>query len=38
LMGSNGMSTGYFSSVVEDIKEHMAESVLYPGVQVYWWL
>ena len=38
LMGSNGMSTGYFSSVVEDTKEHMAESVLCPGVQVYWWL
>ncbi len=38
-MGSNGMSTGYFSSVVEDIKEHGAAFVLQcPGVQVYWWL
>ena len=25
--GSNGMSTGYFSSVVEDIKEHVAAFV-----------
>jgi hypothetical protein len=36
--GSNGMSTGYFSSVVEDIKEHLAAFVLCPGEQVYWWL
>ena len=36
--GSNGMSTGYFSSVVEDIKEHVAAFVLCPGAQVYWWL
>jgi hypothetical protein len=36
--GTNGMSTGCFSSVVEDIKEHMAAFVLCPGVQVYWWL
>jgi hypothetical protein len=36
--GSNGMSTDYFSSVVEDIKEHVAAFVLCPGVQVYWWL
>jgi hypothetical protein len=38
LTGSNGMSTGYFSSVVEDIKEHVAAFVLCPGAQVYWWL
>jgi hypothetical protein len=37
-MGSNGMSTGYFSSVVEDIKVHVAAFVQCPGVQVYWWL
>jgi hypothetical protein len=36
--GSNGMSTGYFSSIVEDIKEHVAAFVLCPGAQVYWWL
>ncbi len=36
--GSNRMSTGYFSSVVEDIKEHVAAFVQCPGVQVYWWL
>jgi hypothetical protein len=36
--GSNGMSTGYFSSVVEDIKEHVAAFVQCPGTQVCWWL
>jgi hypothetical protein len=36
--GSNGMSTGYFSSVVKDIKEHVAAFVQCPGAQVYWWL
>ncbi len=36
--GSNRMSTGYFLSVVKDIKEHVAAFVLCPGVQVYWWL
>ncbi len=36
--GSNWMSTGYFLSVVEDIKEHVAAFVLCLGVQVYWWL
>jgi hypothetical protein len=35
---SNGMSTGYFSSVVEDIKEHVAAFLQCPGAQVYWWL
>ncbi len=37
-MGSNGMSTGYFSSVVKDIKEHVAAFALCPGAQVYCWL
>ncbi len=37
-MGSNGMSTGYFSSIVEDIKKHVAAFVQCPGVQVYGWL
>ncbi len=37
-MGSNGMSTGYFSSIVEDIKEHVAAFFQCPGAQVYWWL
>ncbi len=36
--GSNGMSTGYFSSIVEDIKEHVVAFDLCPGAQVYWWL
>jgi hypothetical protein len=36
--GSNGMSTGYFSSIVKNIKEHVAAFVLCPGAQVYWWL
>jgi hypothetical protein len=36
--GSNGMSTGYFLSIAEDIKEHVAAFVLCPGAQVYWWL
>jgi hypothetical protein len=36
--GTNGISTGYFSSVVEEIKEHVAAFVLCPGAQVYWWL
>ncbi len=36
--GTNRMSTGYFLSVVEDIKEHVAAFVFCPGVQVYWWL
>ena len=34
--GSNGMSTGYFLSIVDDIKEHMAAFVLCLGAQVYW--
>jgi hypothetical protein len=37
-MGSNGMSTEYFFSIVKNIKEHVAAFVLCPGAQVYWWL
>jgi hypothetical protein len=36
--GTNGIFTGYFSSLVEEIKEHVAAFVLCPGEQVYWWL
>ncbi len=36
--GSNGMSTGYFPSVVQEIYEHVAAFIAYPGAQVYWWL
>jgi hypothetical protein len=36
--GTNGISTGYFLSVVKEIKEHVAAFVLCPGAQVYWWL
>jgi hypothetical protein len=33
-MGSNGMSTGYFSSMVKEIKEHVAAIILCPGSDV----
>ena len=33
--GLNGMTTGYFSSVVQDISEHVAAFVACPGAQVY---
>jgi hypothetical protein len=36
--GSNGMSTGYISSVAKDIKQHVAAFVQCPGAQVYWGL
>ncbi len=36
--GTNGISNGNFSSIVEEIKEHVAAFVLCPGAQVYWWL
>jgi hypothetical protein len=36
--GSNSMSTGYFSSVVQEISEHVAAFIACPGAQVYWWL
>jgi hypothetical protein len=32
---TNGMSTGYFSSVVKDIKAHVAAFILCPAAQVY---
>jgi hypothetical protein len=32
------MSTGYFLSVFENIKWHVAAFLLCPGAQVYWWL
>jgi hypothetical protein len=38
LMGSNGMSTGYFSSMVEEIKEHVAAFILCLGALAHWWL
>jgi hypothetical protein len=36
--GLNGMFTGYFSSVVQEISEHVAAFIACLGVQVYWWL
>ena len=36
--GSNGLTTGYFSSVVQTISEHVTAFVACPGAQVYWWL
>jgi hypothetical protein len=36
--GLNGMSTGYFFSVVQEISEHVAAFIACPGAQVYWWL
>ncbi len=36
--GLNGTATGYFSSVVQEISEHIAVFVTCPGAQVYWWL
>ncbi len=36
--GSNGMSTGYFSSRVQEISKHIAAFIACPGTQVYWWL
>ena len=35
---SNGMSTCYFSSVVQEISEHVAAFIACPGAQGYWWL
>jgi hypothetical protein len=34
----NGMTVGYFSSVVQDILAHVSAFVACPGAQVYWWL
>jgi hypothetical protein len=36
--GLNGMSTGYFSSMVQEISEHTAAFIACPGAHVYWWL
>jgi len=36
--GSSGKYTGYFSSVVESINDHIKNFVACPGAQVYWWL
>ena len=36
--GSNGRTTGYFSSVVQEISMHVAAFIACPGAQVYWWL
>ncbi len=36
--GSNGMTTGYFPSVVQELPEHVAAFFTCPGAQVYWWL
>ena len=35
---SNGIHTGYFSSVVEEIKAHVAAFIRCPTAQVYYWL
>jgi hypothetical protein len=34
----NGMTAGYFSSVVQDILAHVSAFVACLGAQVYWWL
>jgi hypothetical protein len=34
----NGMTAGYFSSVVQEILVHVSAFVACPGAQVYWWL
>jgi hypothetical protein len=36
--GSNGNYTGYFSSMVKSINNHIKNFVACPGAQVYWWL
>ncbi len=36
--GLNGMSTGYFSSMVQEISEHVDAFIACLGAQVYWWL
>jgi hypothetical protein len=36
--GTNGTTTGYFLSIIEEIREHMAAFILCPATQVYWWL
>ncbi len=36
--GSNGMTTGYFSSVVQELSGHVVAFITCPGAQMYWWL
>jgi hypothetical protein len=36
--GTNGMTTGYFSSVILEIRDHVAAFTMCPVAQVYWWL
>jgi hypothetical protein len=36
--GMNRMVTGYFSSVVPEIQNHVAAFTMSPAAQVYWWL
>ncbi len=36
--GTNSMTTGYFSSVVPEIQDHIAAFTMCPAAQVYWWL
>jgi hypothetical protein len=36
--GTNGTTTGYFLSVIEEIREHVAAFILCPAAQVYLWL
>ncbi len=36
--GTNGMTTGYFSSIVPEIRDHVAAFTTCPAAQVYWWL
>ncbi len=36
--GSNRKYTGYFSSVMETINDHVRHFVVCPGAQVYCWL
>ena len=34
--GLNGMTTGYFFGVVQELSEHVAALITCPGAQVYW--
>jgi hypothetical protein len=36
--GLNCMTTGYFSSVVQEISEYVKAFIACTGAQVYWWL
>jgi hypothetical protein len=36
--GTNGMTTGYFSSIVPEIRDHVAAFTMCPAAHVYWWL